>query len=160
MQPIDGARRHDRVAVEEQEVRAAAGPDAAIGPAREAEVVAGLDDSNPWPSSRGVGAAIRRRVVHDDDFVAVRGRRVVQRLQAPLEIGPGVERHDDDGDVHGRAHIRAECSIAASVSRPARGQLYLASASGAAASSRARVALSNRICSSACEIDLRSVCAT
>ena len=108
-QAIDRAGRHDRVAVEEQEVRAAAGTNADVRAAREPEVVARLDDAHAGVPPRGVGAAVRRRVVHDDHLVAARGRRVVQRLQAAIEIGAGVERHDDDGKIHGRCVRTGGC---------------------------------------------------
>ena len=43
------------------------------------------------------GAAVGRSVVDDDSFVRRAGRRRVERLEAPLEIGARVEAHDDDG---------------------------------------------------------------
>ena len=55
-QAIDGAGRHDRVAVEEQQVRAGARPDADVVPAREPEVRAGLDH----PARRATAARPRR----------------------------------------------------------------------------------------------------
>ena len=68
---IEGARRNDGVAVEQQQVDAGARPDADVGSAREPQVLAGFDHADIGPSSRGVGAAVRGRVVDDDDLVAV-----------------------------------------------------------------------------------------
>ena len=43
------------------------------------------------PAARGLGAAVGRSVVDDDDLVRGRRRRGVQRLEAALEIGARVE---------------------------------------------------------------------
>ena len=108
-QAIDGPGRHDRVAVEQQEIRAGAGTDADVVSARESQVGARVDDPDAGPPPRGIGAAVGRSVVDDDHFVAARGRRVVQRLQAAFEIGAGVERDDDDRRDPRPIMIPADC---------------------------------------------------
>src|SRR5262245_13189798 len=142
-QAIDRARGNDRVAVQEKQIGSAARADADVGGAREAQIRAGLDHADVRILRRGLHAAVARLIVDNDDFVARRGRRRVQRLEATLEVDARVVADDDDGDVD---HAR---SSTANVSRAARGQSYLASAAGAASSTRARARSSNNAASSA-----------
>src|SRR5438876_2627849 len=123
-QTVDGAGRNDRVVVEQQNRVAAALADPDIVRAREAGVRSDFDDAYVSPCPGDCRAAIGRSVVDDDDAVWYRRRRGVQRRQAALEIGRGVERDDDDRDA-----LHA-FSITRNVSAAARGQLYFASCAG------------------------------
>jgi len=95
-QPIDRGGGHDRVAVQQEQVGAGARADADVVGAREPDVRAGFDHADVRPSPGHGDAAIGRSVVDHEDFVARRRRRVMERLEAALEIRPRVERHDDD----------------------------------------------------------------
>ena len=86
-EPVDCARWHDSVAVQEEQKCAVTGTDADIGAAREAQIAPRLDQAHIAPSPRRLDAAIVRGVVDDDDLMGRRGSRAVQRLQAALEVG-------------------------------------------------------------------------
>ena len=68
-QSIDRLRRHDGVAVEQQQIGAAARANADVVPARKADVRSVLDHLHAGPSPCGIGAAVGRGIVDDDDFV-------------------------------------------------------------------------------------------
>ena len=125
-QPIDSARRHDRVAVEEQEVRAAAGPDADVGPAREPEV-----RRSPRSPARAAIASPRRRCRRPTRCRrrSPRGCAPAARRAAPAEHRSRCARALNDTmtmETSMAITSRLTARSRSSVSRAARGQLYLA----------------------------------
>src|SRR5262249_34149274 len=70
-QLIDRPGGYDRIVIEKQEVRSVAGSDADISRSGESQVLTGCDRLHVRPPPSGLRAAVRRRVVNDDDLVGV-----------------------------------------------------------------------------------------
>ena len=99
-QSIDSVRRHDRVAVQPQQVCTGARANADIGCAGKPQVGSSLDQAHVLVATRCAGAAVRRRVVDDDDLVRNGRRCGVKRPEAALEILARIEADDDDRDIY------------------------------------------------------------
>jgi len=57
----------------------------------ESQIATGFNHADTAPAARRLGAAVRRLIVDDDDLVWRRRGLVVQRREAALEVGAGVE---------------------------------------------------------------------
>ena len=101
---VDGAARHNRVAVQQQQQIAAAFPDARIVRRREAGIPPQRQHAYAVDRAGSLDAPVARSVVDDDDLVVDCRRSVARRPQACEEIGPRVEAHDDDREM---SHCRA-----------------------------------------------------
>ena len=69
-----------------------------------------VDDANAGPTAGGIGRAVGRCVVDDDDLVRSLGRRSLQGRKAPFKIRARVERHDDNRDCRSQRPCRCLAS--------------------------------------------------
>jgi hypothetical protein len=110
-QAVDRARRHDRVAVEQQDQLARRGADADVVGAREAGVLAEREEPHAGPAVHDLEAAVGRGVVDHHDLVRRPRRGVGQAVEAPGQIRGRVVADDDDRERRHVAASRSACSV-------------------------------------------------